>query len=465
MGIQRRHEAIHASHDSLQRGDYCRPPESQHIGGERQTDSTSRDFYGSRSPEKRPYATSGPSRSSSSSGSSYSSRSDSGPAGSGTSSVSSWSEVSSETKSKALRQASQGPEGESTAEDGESDLEDGEIRPEENGKSGPHDGKSGRKDGESRISKPQREVQTWQSAPREPRGADRSPEKRAPPPPQSSQRIRQGLQLARKPLAPHHYGARRHFQEAKAHAREDRYSHTRYQQHNYSPVAAPGKLAGNPMAQRVAANKRIIMEQLVRAGRAKSFVRRTDTPVDAGQYFAGLVFSTAFHSPSTNLDVDLELDTNLTPSAFGTVHSKFRKMVVLRVAPDRMTCTALPIYTNNGNGLRFKKDRHEWLAIRDVADPAPAPPENDNGLIYAKRDASWSEEGRKGMFLAGLSNVHLTELTEHRLHLPVTVEGVLCKGMLPHLCELTKKVHAARLDDWKNGFSSEVLDNKPSWTT
>lgn len=186
-------------------------------------------------------------------------------------------------------------------------------------------------------------------------------------------------------------------------------------------------------------------------GRAVSYLRDTDRVEPPQAYHPGLVFSAPMHSQTDNELVGID-EVNMTATTFGTIYSKYRKMVVLAVSKEGDSCTALPIYSNNGNGLRYKRAKDEWMGIRDKADKNVPPSESRHKLVFAVRDKSYSPAN----FISGTSNIHLTEAITHKLRNPVTIEGCLIPGMLPYLCEVVKRMNIERLDAWKNGFSSET---------
>ena len=173
-------------------------------------------------------------------------------------------------------------------------------------------------------------------------------------------------------------------------------------------------------------------------GKAYSKLRSTDCRQLPKRYEPGVIFSAPFHTQYCSpAEVSLT-DPNLTASPFGTIFSKFRKSVVLTVSEDGGSCAAVPIYSHNGEGLKFKPSKHEYVSIRDVEDEKPQDRESKHGLLWCHRDLQYSAPKT---FISGKSSVHLTELVTHRLGAPATIEGSLTAPSLEILRELVKKVH------------------------
>lgn len=169
-------------------------------------------------------------------------------------------------------------------------------------------------------------------------------------------------------------------------------------------------------------------------GQGVSYLRDTDIKQPHGIYKLGTVFSAPFHTSST---VDeayvLSDDPNLTASPFGTICSKYRKMVVVNTFAEH--CTVLPIYTHNGRGLDGKEFVDEFVSIRDRNDRRPAPKEGPYAALHAVRDATF-----KGTFIGGRACVKLTEICSHRYDCMATFEGRLEEDSIKRLLDLLKVV-------------------------
>ncbi|EKD16049.1 hypothetical protein MBM_06060 [Drepanopeziza brunnea f. sp. 'multigermtubi' MB_m1] len=84
-------------------------------------------------------------------------------------------------------------------------------------------------------------------------------------------------------------------------------------------------------------------------------------------YSPGDVISVPFHiadyeQPPVNPGIHSSL-CKLGPY----VYSKFRRLIILDCYVDH--CVAIPLFTNNGAGLKKKVAKGEWVGVRDAADP------------------------------------------------------------------------------------------------
>ncbi|KAI0888293.1 uncharacterized protein GGS22DRAFT_185672 [Annulohypoxylon maeteangense] len=169
-------------------------------------------------------------------------------------------------------------------------------------------------------------------------------------------------------------------------------------------------------------------------GMNSSTLRETDVKQPRDAYFPGVVFSAPVHTAvaSDELHVPND-DPHLTATPFGTLNSKYRKMIVYRVFGEHLQC--LPIYTHNGRGLEGKEFPEEFVSIRDVDDPHPNRDEGPYIGIDARR-----ERGYRGMFIQGKAVVKLTESYTHRYEAPATIEGrvVLHNNCRERLFDLVK---------------------------
>lgn len=154
-------------------------------------------------------------------------------------------------------------------------------------------------------------------------------------------------------------------------------------------------------------------------GTSTSTLRDTDTTHPPQAYRPGTIFSAAHHNSTTTDYKHIQSDDpNLTATPYGTVYSKYRKMIVVGCYGEH--CTYLPIYTHNGQGLDNKEFLNEYVSIRDVQDPHPFPDEGPNKGLRAVRDKDYH-----GTFIAGKACVKLTEIHSHRYDTPATIEGRL----------------------------------------
>ncbi|KAI0138906.1 hypothetical protein F4776DRAFT_41751 [Hypoxylon sp. NC0597] len=154
-------------------------------------------------------------------------------------------------------------------------------------------------------------------------------------------------------------------------------------------------------------------------GLNSSTLRETDIRRPPEAYGVGVIFSAPLHAPAGTEEMHISNDDpNLTATPFGTVHSKYRKMVVLRVFGEHVQC--LPIYTHNGRGLEGKEFPREYVSIRDLGDRRPEADEGPHLGLRASRDNKY-----EGTFISGRSVIKLTEIYSHRYESPATIEGRL----------------------------------------
>ncbi|KAL7622181.1 hypothetical protein AAE478_007684 [Parahypoxylon ruwenzoriense] len=191
--------------------------------------------------------------------------------------------------------------------------------------------------------------------------------------------------------------------------------------------------------ERAQALKRWSHAQAFMYGQTTSSLRETDKKHPVSVYVPGLIFSAPQHTASSSDEMYvLADDPNLTATPFGTVHSKYRKMIVLRIYGEH--CTCVPIYSHNGRGLEGKEFPKEFVSIRDINDPSPAPEEGPHTGLLAVRDEGFSN----ATFIGGRSVVKLTETYSHRYDAPATIEGRLDRASLSRqrLFELVTSVGA-----------------------
>jgi hypothetical protein len=102
---------------------------------------------------------------------------------------------------------------------------------------------------------------------------------------------------------------------------------------------------------------------------------------DAADYREGMIFTAPFHQHDY-LQPDTVQSREQSMTEFGVVHTKLRKFVVVMRNPRAVI--ALPIYTHGGRGLEFKKEKNEFVSIRESDwEDSAAPAESDNGIVWA----------------------------------------------------------------------------------
>jgi len=168
-----------------------------------------------------------------------------------------------------------------------------------------------------------------------------------------------------------------------------------------------------------------------------STARRTDMLHHYDEYDEGVIFSTAYHEAHYDQDrIDLN-DPNQTASNFGIICSKFRKFIV--VARFAKHVTALPIYTYGGRGLSRKKDKDEYVSVRDD-DDAPdraAAAESKHGLLWAYTDHAFKHS--KWHRMGNETSVRFTTPYPHQMSSKATISGRLDEDSLERLQNLYKE--------------------------
>ena len=177
-------------------------------------------------------------------------------------------------------------------------------------------------------------------------------------------------------------------------------------------------------------------------------------------YGMGTIVSMAHHTPDNGETREVSvLDPYRTAIMFGSVHSKFRKFVVINNFESNH-CACLPIYTHHGTGLKRVKCPDDFVSIRDAADMDAPPAESRHPVVRAIRgpDFVGSE------FIAGTSSVSLTEQTTHRYDSFAVVEGHMpeddVKKLLTALYEVTAARHVALLLPNSSGVWESSLERK-----
>ncbi|KAI0395277.1 hypothetical protein F5Y17DRAFT_424520 [Xylariaceae sp. FL0594] len=156
-------------------------------------------------------------------------------------------------------------------------------------------------------------------------------------------------------------------------------------------------------------------------GQQSASLRDSDKVHHASRYSVGVVFSAPYHVASAGDERWVSVtDPHNTATPFGVVHSKFRKMIVVKVFSEH--CVCVPVYSHRGCGIEGKDAPlwEEYVSIRDVADPSPEACESAYPPLLA---VAYKEF--RGKIIAGKSNVKLTEFCSHRYDVAATIEGTL----------------------------------------
>ncbi|KAL9611124.1 MAG: hypothetical protein Q9167_004204 [Letrouitia subvulpina] len=120
----------------------------------------------------------------------------------------------------------------------------------------------------------------------------------------------------------------------------------------------------------------------------------------------------------SNLTVDDDRYRTSTP--FGSIYSKQRKMIVLRLFEDHYT--AIPLFTHNGKGLVNKKNPNEFVSVRDHRRKEPFRP-------LSLHEPLVTESLKDGIQLFDVnSTAHVTYPLSRKYELAITYEGILRTG-------------------------------------
>ncbi|CAF3461984.1 unnamed protein product [Fusarium graminearum] len=181
---------------------------------------------------------------------------------------------------------------------------------------------------------------------------------------------------------------------------------------------------------------------LSRGESVKVHMRQSDRVYGRHDLTPGTIISAPFHSQYRYNTVSTD-NHNTAVSAFGAIHSKYRKMVIIESWDEHVSC--LPIYTYNGCGLASRLDMvSEYMDIRDADERNPLEGDTGEEPLLAVRDDEWFG---KNTFIAGRSVVKLTERTAHMLFQKCSIEGRVKTAHFRRLYkELNKLIQAKALE-------------------
>lgn len=131
-------------------------------------------------------------------------------------------------------------------------------------------------------------------------------------------------------------------------------------------------------------------------------------------------------------------DKYRTDSRFGTIYTKYRKMIVVALYQDHYV--AVPLYTHNGRGLAKKPKPDEFVSVRDHRVPGAFEALSVHQPVVTER-----VDGAVERFHPK-STAHFTYPVSRRYGLPVVVEGQVRKVSVAGLATLvnTYSTRAAR---------------------
>ncbi|TGJ86337.1 hypothetical protein E0Z10_g2403 [Xylaria hypoxylon] len=201
-----------------------------------------------------------------------------------------------------------------------------------------------------------------------------------------------------------------------------------------NPRAPALRVEGSDFAiQKAKALKSWGFAQGLMYGGNSAALRDSDRVHPIASYEIGVIFSAPHHTASTDDTRWVSItDPYNTATPFGIVHSKYRKMIIIKVFGEH--CICVPIYSHNGRGLEGKEFITEYVSIRDAHDRHPQPPEGLHLRLLAVGNRDF-----RGRIVAGKSSVKLTEFCSHRYDAPATIEGKIeDEGSKMRLLDLVK---------------------------
>ncbi|KAI1292443.1 hypothetical protein F5Y03DRAFT_400418 [Xylaria venustula] len=161
-----------------------------------------------------------------------------------------------------------------------------------------------------------------------------------------------------------------------------------------------------------------LAESLMYGGNSAS-LRDSDSIHPSTSYQVGVIFSAPHHTASSEDTRWVSTtDPYNTATPFGIVHSKYRKMIVVKAFGEH--CICVPIYSHNCRGLEGKEFLSEYVSIRNVTDQKHEAPEGPHVRLLAVGNDQF-----QGRIVSGKSSVKLTEFYSHRYDAPATIEGKL----------------------------------------
>ena len=172
------------------------------------------------------------------------------------------------------------------------------------------------------------------------------------------------------------------------------------------------------------------------------FLPQSTTSVDCGNdnrprrlpremFRVGGIVRAALHEQDfrgTSATTNMTMNTNITESRFGNIHTKFRKMIIVSLHEENYV--AIPLFTHNGKGLAHKRNPNEFVSVFDSRNPGPYVPLSSRGALMTK------------FVTPGIhaydpkSTAHLTYPVSRSYTLPVVYEGHLDSASTSHLISL-----------------------------
>ncbi|KAI5464760.1 hypothetical protein BGZ63DRAFT_451924 [Mariannaea sp. PMI_226] len=180
-------------------------------------------------------------------------------------------------------------------------------------------------------------------------------------------------------------------------------------------------------------------ESLAQGLPVETLTRVTDRIWDSKELVAGTIVSAPYHSQARR-DIVEPIDMNISYTAFGSVHSKYRKMVILEKWGEHNIC--VPLYTYNGRGLEGREAfQHEYLQIREAYYERY---EDADEPLMAIRHPNWDENSS---FVNSKTAVKMTEKINLYRWDVCSIEGKLTDDSLLRLCEEYERISRINLTE------------------
>ena len=149
-------------------------------------------------------------------------------------------------------------------------------------------------------------------------------------------------------------------------------------------------------------------------------------------YKPGMIIRAALHEQDLNArnrrSEITEADRFRSETRFGTIFTKYRKMIVVEKYEDHYI--ALPLYTHNGKGLEWKARPEEYVSIKDHRQKGDFKP-------LSRHPALVTEAINDGIDpFDAKSTAHLTYTVSRNYNLPVVHEGQLTRNSFKLLIDL-----------------------------
>ncbi|KAL8675127.1 MAG: hypothetical protein Q9168_000498 [Polycauliona sp. 1 TL-2023] len=167
------------------------------------------------------------------------------------------------------------------------------------------------------------------------------------------------------------------------------------------------------------------------------------TKLPKGFFRPGTLFRAVLHDQdftATSSGSQLTVpDKYRTPSAYGTIFTKVRHMIVLALYEDHYL--AIPLFTHNGTGLDKKLKKDEFVSIWDLRDKNPITP-------LSKHKPLKIDKVNAGVHLFDpKSTAHITYPLARKYDLPITPEGSITQDSLDYLITLFKNAAPKERED------------------